>query len=84
MDFIRIGGSNAICIFKAIEQFNTEDRKEIASRLHEVFAFNFESTSVQDLARKNLKSMSPEADLLWIPSWRKDYEILQASTENKS
>ncbi len=46
MDFIRIGGSNAICIFKAIEQFNTEDRKEIASRLHEVFAFNFESTSV--------------------------------------
>jgi len=74
-----LNGGRTSCIFKALEQFNSEDRKEIASRLHEVFKFNFESTSVQDLVRRNLKSMCPDADLSWIPDWRKDYEALLAS-----
>lgn len=46
--------------------------------------FNFEQPSVQDLVRKNLKSISPDADLSWIPNWRKDYEALHASPENKN
>lgn len=79
-----LDGGRTSCIFKALEQFNAEDRKEIASRLHEVFKFNFENTSVQDLVRRNLKSISPDADLSWIPDWRKNYEALQASTENKN
>lgn len=79
-----LDGGRTSCIFKALEQFNAEDRKEIASRLHEVFKFNFENTSVQDLVRRNLKSISPDADLSWIPDWRKEYEALQASTENKN
>ncbi|MEJ3598173.1 hypothetical protein [Pseudomonas bubulae] len=74
-----LDGGRTSCIFKALEQFNAEDRKEIASRLHEVFKFNFENTSVQDLVRRNLKSMSPDADLSWIPDWRKAYEALLAS-----
>ncbi len=75
------GGS---AIFKTLEQFSAEDRKVIASRLHEVFDFNFESYSVQNLIRGNLKALSPDADLSWIPDWRKDYEALQTSTENKN
>jgi len=82
IDLVRVGWSSATSIFKALEQFDAEDRKEIASRLHEVIEFNFEQASVQDLVRKNLKSISPDADLSWIPDWRKDYEALQASTEN--
>ena len=84
VDLVRIGWNSATSIFKALEQFDTEDRKEIASRLHEVIEFNFEQPSVQDLVRKNLKSISPGADLSWIPDWRKDYEALQATTENKN
>jgi len=79
-NLVELGGSSATCIFNAIETFNNEDRKEIASRLHEVFKFNFESPSVQGLVRETLKSMSPDADLSWIPDWRKDYETLHAST----
>lgn len=82
IDLARVGWSGAASIFKALDQFDTEDRKEIASRLHEVIEFNFEEPSVQDLVRRNLKSISPDADLSWIPDWRKDYEALQASTEN--
>lgn len=81
---VRIGRSSATCIFKALEQFSAEDRKVIASRLHEVFEFNFERYSVQDLIRRNLKALSPDADLSWIPDWRRDYETLHASTENKN
>lgn len=84
IDLVRIGWNSAISIFKALEQFDTEDRKEIASRLHEIIEFNFEQPSVQDLVRKNLKSISPDADLSWIPDWRKDYETLHTSTENKN
>jgi hypothetical protein len=84
IDLVQVGWSSATSIFKALDQFDTEDRKEIASRLHEVIEFNFEEPSVQDLVRRNLKSISPEADLSWIPDWRKDYEALQASTENKN
>ena len=84
VDLVRIGWNSATSIFKALEQFDTEDRKEIASRLHEVIEFNFEQPSVQDLVRKNLKSISPDADLSWIPDWRKDYEALHASPENKN
>lgn len=74
-----LDGGRTSCILKALEQFNAEDRKQIVSRLHEVFKFNFESTSVQDLVRRNLKSMNPDADLSWIPDWREDYEALLAS-----
>lgn len=81
-NLVESGGHSATCIFNAIEQFNTEDRKEIASRLHEVFQFNFESYSVQGMIRGNLQALSPDADLSWIPDWRKDYEALHASTEN--
>ncbi|WP_422416758.1 hypothetical protein [Pseudomonas sp. GZD-222] len=84
IDLVRVGWSSATSIFKALEQFDAEDRKEIASRLYEVIEFNFEQPSVQDLVRKNLKSISPDADLSWIPDWRKDYEALHASTENKN
>lgn len=84
IDLVRVGWSGAASIFKALEQFNTEDRREIASRLHEVIEFKFEQPSIQDLVRRNLKSISPDADLSWIPDWRKDYETLHASTENKN
>lgn len=84
IDLVQVGWSSATSIFKALDQFDTEDRKEIASRLHEVIEFNFEEPSVQDLVRRNLKSISPDADLSWIPDWRKDYEALQAPTENKN
>lgn len=84
IDLIRVGWNSATSIFKALEQFDTENRKEIASRLHEMIEFNFEQPSVQDLVRKNLKSISPDADLSWIPDWRKDYEALHASPENKN
>ena len=84
IDLVRVGWNSATSIFKALEQFDTENRKEIASRLHEVIEFNFEQPSVQDLVRKNLKSISPDADLSWIPDWRKDYEALHASPENKN
>ena len=84
IDLVRVGWNSATSIFKALEQFDTENRKEIASRLHEMIEFNFEQPSVQDLVRKNLKSISPDADLSWIPDWRKNYEALQASTENKN
>lgn len=84
IDLVQVGWSSATSIFKALDQFDTEDRKKIASRLHEVIEFNFEEPSVQDLVRRNLKSISPDADLSWIPDWRKDYEALQASTENKN
>ncbi|MBI6707255.1 hypothetical protein YA0599_03375 [Pseudomonas syringae] len=82
IDLVRVGWSGAASIFKALEQFDTEDRREIASRLHEVIEFNFEQPSIQDLVRKNLKSISPDADLSWIPDWRKGYEALHASPEN--
>lgn len=84
IDLVRVGWNSATSIFKALEQFDTENRKEIASRLHEMIEFNFEQPSVQDLVRKNLKSISPDADLSWIPDWRKDYEALHASPENKN
>lgn len=84
IDLVRVGWNSATSIFKALEQFDTENRKEIASRLHEMIEFNFEQPSVQDLVRKNLKSISPDADLSWIPNWRKDYEALHASPENKN
>lgn len=84
IDLVRVGWSGAASIFKALEQFDPEDRREIASRLHEVIEFNFEQPSIQDLVRKNLKSISPDADLSWIPDWRTNYEALQASTENKN
>ena len=84
IDLVRVGWSGATSIFKALEQFDTEGRSEIASRLHEVIEFNFEQPSIQDLVRRNLKSISPDADLSWIPDWRKNYEALQASTENKN
>jgi hypothetical protein len=79
-NLFELAGGSAACIFKALEQFNVEDRKEIASRLHEVLKFNFERYSVQDLVRDNLKALSPDADLSWIPDWRKDNEALLAST----
>lgn len=72
--------SDGSAIFKALEQFSAEDRKVIASRLHEVFKFNFECYSVQGMIRGNLKALSPDADLSWIPDWRKDNEALFAST----
>ena len=84
IDLVRVGWNSATSIFKALEQFDTENRKEIASRLHQMIEFNFEQPSVQDLVRKNLKSISPDADLSWIPNWRKDYEALHASPENKN
>lgn len=83
-NLFHLAGGSAASIFKALEQFDTEDRREIAGRLHEVIEFKFEQPSIQDLVRRNLKSMSPDADLSWIPDWRKDYEALQASTENKN
>ena len=73
-----LGGAG--CIFIALEKFNAEDRKVIANRLHEVLNFNFDRYSVQDLVRGNLKALSPDADLSWIPDWRKDNEALFAST----
>ncbi|HGY9638077.1 MULTISPECIES: hypothetical protein [Pseudomonas] len=75
---------SAASIFKALEQFDAEDRKVIASRLNEVLEFEFASPSAQELVRKNLKALSPDSDLSWIPDWRKDREALFASTENKN
>lgn len=34
IDLVRVGWNSATSIFKALEQFDTENRKEIASRLH--------------------------------------------------
>lgn len=80
ISLVESGEDNAASIFNVLEQFNIADRKEIASRLYEVFSFNFEQPSVQDLVRRNLKALSPDADLSWIPEWRKDNEALFAST----
>lgn len=77
--------SDGFAMFKALEQFNAEDRKVIASRFHEIFDFRFErSFSKQDLVRRNLKALSPDADLSWIPNWRDGYDAYVASTQNKS
>ena len=73
-------GSGSI-IFRALEQFDAEDRKVIASQLHEVLEFNFDSFSAQDMVRRNLKFLSPEADLSWIPDWRDGYDADIASTQ---
>lgn len=66
--------------FDALEQFNAEDRKVIAGRLHEVFEFHFSSLGAERLIRDTLKSLSPDADLSWIPGWRNDNKTLLAST----
>lgn len=68
--------SNAASIFKALEQFNAEDRKVIASRLYEVLTFEFKRPTIQELVRRNLKILSPDADLSWIPDWKMDCEVL--------
>ncbi|MNJ49137.1 hypothetical protein D3C77_443540 [compost metagenome] len=75
-----LAGSSTSCIFMALEQFDAEGRKVIASRLYEVFRFNFDDFEVQNLVRDNLKSLSPDANLSWIPDWRMDNEALLAST----
>lgn len=71
-------------MLKAFEQFSVEDRKIIAGRFHEIFEFSFNSFGVQRLVRGCLKSVSPDADLSWIPDWRDGYDAYVASTKNKS
>jgi len=67
-------------MFEALEKLSAEDRKLILSRLYEVFEFKFGRYSVQALIRDNLKTLSPDADLSWIPDWRKDNEAILTST----
>lgn len=69
-----------ISVFMILEELHDEERRFTASRLNEIFNFSFESFSVQDLFRYNLRTLSPDADLSWIPDWRKDNEALLAST----
>ncbi|MBO2925396.1 hypothetical protein J5H75_27385 [Pseudomonas asiatica] len=68
-------------IFSTLEQFDEQERKEIASHLHEIIQFDFDTPSAQGFVRSMLRRLSPDADLSWIPDWRHDWDAQVSSTQ---
>jgi len=75
------GQQSGVILFSTLEQFDADERKEIASHLHEVIQFDFDRPSGQDFVRSMLRRLSPDADLSWIPDWRHDWAAQAEPTQ---